>query len=166
MINHVWGHQCSETTLTGESWFHISTPPLGIEPGSHITGSKRVVHWTSETWYECSEIAASPQSGIKLFKIKAPHLSAYLFSINIFSRELIFLNRLEHFLNFRQKETGNHDSNDKNISLIFLSLWCIWFLDVSHAVESDTVTQLKPPVILLRRRRVKSWQCLTYMKRT
>ncbi len=42
------GHQCSETTLTGESGLHISTPP-GIEPGSLITGSKRVVHWTSET---------------------------------------------------------------------------------------------------------------------
>jgi hypothetical protein len=26
------GHQCSETTPTGESWFYISTP-LGIEPG-------------------------------------------------------------------------------------------------------------------------------------
>jgi hypothetical protein len=42
------GHQCSETTLTGESWFHMSTP-LGIKPGSLMTGSKRVVHWTSET---------------------------------------------------------------------------------------------------------------------
>ncbi len=53
------GHQCSETTLTGESWFNISTP-LGIEPGSLMTGSKQVVHWTSETWCECSEIAGSP----------------------------------------------------------------------------------------------------------
>jgi hypothetical protein len=35
------GHQCSETTLTEESRFHISTP-LGIEPGSFMTGSKRV----------------------------------------------------------------------------------------------------------------------------
>ncbi len=26
-----------------------------------MTGSKQVVHWTSETWYECSEIAGSPQ---------------------------------------------------------------------------------------------------------
>jgi hypothetical protein len=43
------GHQCSETTLTGESWFHISTPQV-IWPGSLVTGSKRVVHWTSETW--------------------------------------------------------------------------------------------------------------------
>jgi hypothetical protein len=43
------GQQCSETTLTGESWFHISIP-LGIEPRSLMTGSKRVVHWTSETW--------------------------------------------------------------------------------------------------------------------
>jgi hypothetical protein len=51
---------CSETTLTGESRFHISTP-LGIEPGSLMTGSKRVTHWTSETVYECSEIAGSPQ---------------------------------------------------------------------------------------------------------
>jgi hypothetical protein len=42
------GHQCSETTLTGESLFHISTP-LGIEPGSLIMGSKRVDHWTSGT---------------------------------------------------------------------------------------------------------------------
>jgi hypothetical protein len=51
---------CSKTRLTGESWFHISTP-LGIEPGSLIMGSKRVDHWTSETVYECSEIAGSPQ---------------------------------------------------------------------------------------------------------
>jgi hypothetical protein len=26
-----------------------------------MTGSKQVAHWTSETWYECSEIAGSPQ---------------------------------------------------------------------------------------------------------
>ncbi len=45
-----WGHQCSETTLTGESRFHISTP-LGIEPGSLMTGSKQVDHWTSGTVY-------------------------------------------------------------------------------------------------------------------
>jgi hypothetical protein len=54
------GHQCSETTLTGESRFHISTP-LGIESGSLMTGSKGLTHWTSETVYECSEIAGSPQ---------------------------------------------------------------------------------------------------------
>ncbi len=53
-----WGHQCSETTLTGESRFHIS-PPGGFEPRSLVTGSKRVVHWTSETWWELSEIAGS-----------------------------------------------------------------------------------------------------------
>jgi hypothetical protein len=46
--------------LTGESRFHISTP-LGIEPRSLMTGSKQVVHWTSETWCECIEIAGSPQ---------------------------------------------------------------------------------------------------------
>ncbi len=54
------GHQCSETTLTGESRFHLGTP-LGIEPRSLMTGSKRVLHWTSETWYECSDIAGFPQ---------------------------------------------------------------------------------------------------------
>jgi hypothetical protein len=54
-------HQCSLTTLTGESRFHTSTP-LGIEPGSLMTGSKWVVHWTSETWCKCSEIAGSPQA--------------------------------------------------------------------------------------------------------
>ncbi len=52
-------HQCSETTLTGESWFHIS-PPRGFEPGSLVMGSKRVDHWTSGTVYECFEIASSP----------------------------------------------------------------------------------------------------------
>jgi hypothetical protein len=54
------GHQSSETTLTGESQFHISTPPR-IELGSLMTGSKELTHWTSETVYECSEMAGSPQ---------------------------------------------------------------------------------------------------------
>jgi hypothetical protein len=59
------GHQCSETTLTGESRFHISppkgfeptgesrfhiSPPKGFEPESLVAGSKQAVHWTSETW--------------------------------------------------------------------------------------------------------------------
>jgi hypothetical protein len=48
---------CSKTTLTGESWFYISTP-LGIEPGSLMTGSKRVVHWTSETWMDAVRLQA------------------------------------------------------------------------------------------------------------
>jgi hypothetical protein len=43
------GHQCSKTTLKGETRFHISIP-LGIEPGSFMTWSKQVVYWTSETW--------------------------------------------------------------------------------------------------------------------
>jgi hypothetical protein len=51
---------CSKTTLTGESRFHISTPP-GIEPGSLMTGSKWVDHWTSGSVYECSEIAGYSQ---------------------------------------------------------------------------------------------------------
>jgi hypothetical protein len=51
---------CSETTLTGESLLHMSTP-LRFEPGFLMVGSKRVVHWTSETWCEWSEIAGSPQ---------------------------------------------------------------------------------------------------------
>ncbi len=46
--------------LTGESRFHISTP-LGIEPGSLMTGSKRVDHWTSGTVRGCSETVGSPQ---------------------------------------------------------------------------------------------------------
>jgi hypothetical protein len=54
------GHLCSETLLTGESRFHISTP-MGIEPGSLMTGSEQVDHWTCGTVYECSEIAGCPQ---------------------------------------------------------------------------------------------------------
>ncbi len=63
-----WGHQCSETMLTGESRFHISIP-LGIEPGSPLMGgggSKGLTHWTTETVYEYSEIAGSPQKLIIL----------------------------------------------------------------------------------------------------
>jgi hypothetical protein len=56
------GHQCSETSLTGESRFHISTPPpRGFKPRSLVMGSKGLVHWTSETWWEWSEIAGSAQ---------------------------------------------------------------------------------------------------------
>jgi hypothetical protein len=55
--------------LTGDSWFHISTP-LGIEPGSLMTGSKQVDYWTSGTMYKCSEIAGSPQT--ILLKVLSP----------------------------------------------------------------------------------------------
>jgi hypothetical protein len=51
---------CSETTLPGESRFHISTP-LEIEPGPLMRGSEQVDHWISGTVYECSEIAGSLQ---------------------------------------------------------------------------------------------------------
>jgi hypothetical protein len=54
------GHQCSETMLTGESRFHISSP-LRIEPGYLMTGSKWVDHWTSGTVCECEEIACYAQ---------------------------------------------------------------------------------------------------------
>ncbi len=50
---------CNKTTLTGESWFHTCTP-WGFEPGYLIMGSEQVVHWTSKTWWEWSEIAGSP----------------------------------------------------------------------------------------------------------
>jgi hypothetical protein len=52
---------CSETTLTGKSRFHIS-PPRGFEPGSLVTGSKWVVHWTSETWWGWSPQGSPPSS--------------------------------------------------------------------------------------------------------
>jgi hypothetical protein len=63
------GHQCSETTLTGDSQFHISTP-LGIEPRSLMTGSKQVDRWTSGTVYECSGIASSPQTSTYIVRGK------------------------------------------------------------------------------------------------
>ncbi len=62
------GHQCSETSLTGESRFHISTL-WGFEPVSLVTGSKQVVHWTSETWREWSEIAGFPHYSINVNNI-------------------------------------------------------------------------------------------------
>jgi hypothetical protein len=52
--------RCRETTQTGESRFHIN-PPRRFEPESLVAGSKQIVHWTSETWWELCEIAGSPQ---------------------------------------------------------------------------------------------------------
>jgi hypothetical protein len=37
------------------------SPARGFEPGSLVTGSKRVGHWTSETWWARDEIAGFPQ---------------------------------------------------------------------------------------------------------
>ncbi len=51
---------CSETTLTGESRFYISTP-LGIWTWVPCDGKQPVVHWTSETWWEWSEIVGCQQ---------------------------------------------------------------------------------------------------------
>ncbi len=56
--------------LTGESQLHTSTP-LVIEPGSLMTGSKWVVvYWTSETWFEYSEIAGSTQKVYRTSRAK------------------------------------------------------------------------------------------------
>ncbi len=78
-------HRCSETTLTEESQFHIIIP-LGIEPGSLMTGSKWVDHWTSGTVYECNEIAGSPQcqeTSHKFFKnLKNSKICFWMLSVN------------------------------------------------------------------------------------
>ncbi len=55
------GHQCSIATLTGESRFYISTPQGNLNLGPLWREANRLVHWTSETWWEWSEIAGSPQ---------------------------------------------------------------------------------------------------------
>ncbi len=65
---------CSETTLTGESRFHISTL-LGIEPGSFMTGSKGLTHWTSETvWmqWDCrlSTISTKMKNNLNLCSLE------------------------------------------------------------------------------------------------
>jgi hypothetical protein len=38
-----------------------------MEPGTLMTGSKRVDHWTSKAVYECSEIAGSPHVDIYIY---------------------------------------------------------------------------------------------------
>ncbi len=51
---------CSETTLTGVSRFHISTP-VGIEPGSLMTGSKWVDHRTPPQ--QLTMLVVKPEGG-------------------------------------------------------------------------------------------------------
>jgi hypothetical protein len=83
------GHQCSEITLTGEAQFHISTP-LGIEPGSFMTESKRVDHWTSGTVYECSEIAGSPQCALKIHTSPTKHLRIMSYEMILWRKKTVF----------------------------------------------------------------------------
>jgi hypothetical protein len=46
------GHQCSETSLTGEPDFFASVGASpGLEPMPPQAGSKQLTHWTSETVY-------------------------------------------------------------------------------------------------------------------
>jgi hypothetical protein len=61
------GHQCSETTLTGESRLHISTPPPGIEIRSLLTGSKQVVHWTGEQSVNAVRLQALHKPNIMVY---------------------------------------------------------------------------------------------------
>jgi hypothetical protein len=69
------GTQCSETTLTGESWFHISNPPWDWTQVPHDrkqTGSPLDlwdmvwIQWDCRC--ECSEIAGSHQGLISGYK--------------------------------------------------------------------------------------------------
>jgi hypothetical protein len=57
------GHQCSETTLTGESRFQIS-PPRGFEPVTLVVGSKQVSPLDQWDMVESCEIAGSPQGNV------------------------------------------------------------------------------------------------------
>jgi hypothetical protein len=60
-------HQCSKTTLKGESWFHIS-PPGDLNLGPLWQEANRLVHWTSETWWDCRLSTASRKAGAKDWK--------------------------------------------------------------------------------------------------
>ncbi len=62
------GHQCSDTMLTGESQFHISTPPGDLNLWPLVREANRLVHWTSETWWGSCEIAGSPQGYLSVNK--------------------------------------------------------------------------------------------------
>jgi hypothetical protein len=44
------GHHCSETALTGNPSSKVWVAPPGHELLPPVAGSKRLVHWTSETW--------------------------------------------------------------------------------------------------------------------
>jgi hypothetical protein len=50
--------------LTGECQFHISTP-LGIEPGSLMTGSKAFTHWTSEEGRPAARLKLGQKSCVR-----------------------------------------------------------------------------------------------------
>jgi hypothetical protein len=52
---------CSETSLTGESRFQLSIPPEDLNLRPLWREANRLVHWTSETWWDSCEIAGSPQ---------------------------------------------------------------------------------------------------------
>jgi hypothetical protein len=44
------GHQCSKTALTDNPCSKVWVAPLGRKLLPPLLGSKKLVHWTSETW--------------------------------------------------------------------------------------------------------------------
>jgi hypothetical protein len=67
---------CSKTALTGSSSSKLLVAPLGCQPLPPVAGSKRLVHWTSETWCKCEKCWYStgpphPRNGYGPFGILA-----------------------------------------------------------------------------------------------
>jgi hypothetical protein len=53
------GHHCSETVLTGNPSSKVWVVLPGRELLPPMAGSKRLVHWTSETWWKCQKCRSS-----------------------------------------------------------------------------------------------------------
>jgi hypothetical protein len=69
VIVKIW--MCSETVLIGNpsSIVWVATP--GREPLPPMTGSNRLVHWTSETWWKCEKCRSS--TGLPLSNMYGPY---------------------------------------------------------------------------------------------
>jgi hypothetical protein len=78
--------------------------PLGIEPGSLMTDSKRVDHWTGGTVYECSEVAGSPHYFLKKTWANNPFNKMESFRISPTNYETKLLLRLEGHINFKRNK--------------------------------------------------------------
>ncbi len=64
---------CSETALTGNPSSKVWVTPTGRELLPPVAGSKRLVHWTSETWWKCEKCRSSTGLPLPLSKGYGPY---------------------------------------------------------------------------------------------
>ncbi len=88
-----WGHQCSETVLTGNFSIKVWVALPGCEPLPPVAGNKWLIYWTSETWWNCEKCRSSTVISLnKVFNGSCKVVQA--------RHKILITRRLETFLTY------------------------------------------------------------------